>query len=192
MNQPVGHPIFLTLRDEPVVVIGGGAVAERKVASLLESGARVTVVAPACTRGLAALAKSGAIRLLSRPYASGDLGGCRLAYAATDDAEVNRAVHAEAAARGVWLNVADRPELCSFTAPAVVRRGDLTVAVSTNGASPALARRIREDLERRFGPEYARALAVLRAERARLLREELDPAQRRRTLEALAEGTGLP
>jgi precorrin-2 dehydrogenase/sirohydrochlorin ferrochelatase len=192
MKRPVGHPIFLDLRDERVIVIGGGEVAERKVSSLVESGARVTVIAPACTPALTCRAARGEIRLLSRSYAPGDLDGCRLAYAATDDPEVNRAVHAEATARGVWLNVADQPDLCSFTVPAMVRRGDLTIAVSTNGASPALARRIREELERRFGPEYGELLQRLRSERERLSREEPDPARRRGILAALAEGIGLP
>lgn len=192
MSQAVGHPVFLGLAGEPVVVIGGGEVAERKVTSLLESGARVTVVAPAVTPEVAGLAAVGAVRLHRRRYTPGDLAGCRLAYAATDDPAVNRAVRAEATERGVWLNVADQPELCDFLAPAVVRRGDLTLAVSTNGASPALARRIREALERRFGPEYADALARLRAERERLRREEPDAARRRRRLEALAAEVRLP
>jgi precorrin-2 dehydrogenase/sirohydrochlorin ferrochelatase len=163
VSQPVGHPVFLDLAGEPVVVVGAGAVAERKIAALLESGARVTVIAPKATPRLLALAEGGEVRLLARPYGPGDLAGCRLAYVATDDPEVSRAVRAEATALGVWLNVADQPELCGFIAPAVVRRGDLTLAVSTGGASPALARWIRERLEADFGPEYGRRHPPARA-----------------------------
>src|SRR5512147_1398187 len=103
----VAHPIFVDLRDAPVVVVGGGSVAERKVLSLLESGARVTVVAPRVTATLRELAGRGAIQLFQRSYVPGDLEGSRLAYAATDDPAVNREVHDEAGRLGVWLNVAD-------------------------------------------------------------------------------------
>jgi precorrin-2 dehydrogenase/sirohydrochlorin ferrochelatase len=187
-----GHPVILRLAGRRVVVVGGGPVAERKIGALLESEARVTVVSPEVTGAIADLAAGGAIALERRPYREGDLESAMLAYAATDDPAVNRAVWEEAERRRVWLNVADRPELCHFFAPAVVRRGDLTIAVSTDGASPALARRIREDLERRLGDEPARALAALRAERERLLREEPDPARRRAILEARAAEVELP
>jgi uroporphyrin-III C-methyltransferase / precorrin-2 dehydrogenase / sirohydrochlorin ferrochelatase len=186
VSGPVGHPVFLDLRGEPVVVIGGGTVAERKVEALLDSGARITVIAPAATAGLRAHAAEGRIRLLVRPYAAGDLGGSRLAYAATDDPAVQRAVHAEARAARVWLNVADQPGLCGFTAPAVVRRGDLTLAVSTAGASPMLARRIRERLEADFGPEYSAALLLLRRVRERLRAGDAPLEAARGVWEALA------
>jgi uroporphyrin-III C-methyltransferase/precorrin-2 dehydrogenase/sirohydrochlorin ferrochelatase len=187
VTAPVGHPVVLHLAGEPVVVVGAGPVAERKVDALLESQARVTVIAPEATPGLQAHAARGAIRLVARGYQAGDLAGCRLAYVATDEAAVSRAVHAEASARGIWLNVADQPALCGFTAPAVVRQGDLVVAVSTGGASPALARLVRERLERELGPEYAAALTVLGRVRDRL-REEgaLGTPQAREALQALA------
>jgi uroporphyrin-III C-methyltransferase/precorrin-2 dehydrogenase/sirohydrochlorin ferrochelatase len=186
VTTAVGHPIFVDLREAAVVVIGGGSVAERKVLSLLDSGARVTVVAPRASQTLRDLAGRGAIRLEERAYAPGDLEGMRLAYAATDDAVVNRAVYEEARQRGVWLNVADQPALCTFLVPAVVRRGELTVAVSTNGASPAMARRLREDLERTFGPEHAAALVLLRRLRERLQAEPEGIAAAREALQALA------
>jgi uroporphyrin-III C-methyltransferase/precorrin-2 dehydrogenase/sirohydrochlorin ferrochelatase len=186
VSRPVPHPICLDLAGEPVVVVGGGEVARRKVASLVESGARVTVIAPACAAALEPLVARGEIRWVPRAYAPGDLAGARLAYAATDDPEVNRAVHAEARARRVWLNVADQPELCDFTAPAVVRRGDLTIAVSTNGASPAMARWIRERLDAELGPEYAEALGLLRQVRERLRRDGLGTERARQVFQALA------
>ena len=148
------HPIFLDLAGQPVVVIGGGTVAERKIETLLESGARITVVSPEATNLIAARAEEGRITLRRRRYRTGDLAGFRLAYAATSDPEVNRAVRDEAQDSGIWLNAIDQPALCDFITPAIVRRGELTLAISTNGRCPALARRIREDLERRYGPEY--------------------------------------
>ena len=186
MTVPVGHPVFLNVADEPVVVVGAGTIAERKVDALAEAGARVTVIAPEATPGLRARAGRGDIRYLARAYAPGDLAGCRLAYVATDDPAVSRAVHEEATARGIWLNVADQPALCGFLAPAVVRRGELTVAVSTNGASPAMARLVRERLEAELGPEYAAALAILRRVRERLRAAGVAPEQARDVFLGLA------
>jgi uroporphyrin-III C-methyltransferase/precorrin-2 dehydrogenase/sirohydrochlorin ferrochelatase len=149
------HPIFLDLAGRRVVVVGGGTVAERKIEALIAAGADVTVVSPDVTDFIEGHAAGGRLRLDRRPYRRGDLAGCCLAYAATSDPEVNRAVRDEATDAGIWLNAVDRPALCDFITPAIVRRGDLSLAVSTNGRAPALARRIREDLEREFGPEYA-------------------------------------
>jgi precorrin-2 dehydrogenase len=182
-------PIFLDVGGRPCLVVGGGEVAERKVRALLEAGAAVTVVSPQLTPALAAMARADAIRHQSRAFADGDVRGFALAYAATDDASVSRRIAAEARASGIPLNVADVPELCTFLAPSVVRRGDLRIAISTGGASPAFARRLREDLERQFGPEYALLLEILRVVRVRLQAAEPDPAARARKLAALAGST---
>lgn len=147
-------PIFVALGDVPVTVVGAGAVAERKIATLLEAGALLTVIAPEATPAIQAWAAEGALSLRPRAYRGGDLRGARLAYAATSRAEVNRAVRVEARAEGIWLNAVDQPDLCDFITPAVVRRGDLTIAISTNGRAPGFAKSIREQLERQFGPEY--------------------------------------
>jgi uroporphyrin-III C-methyltransferase/precorrin-2 dehydrogenase/sirohydrochlorin ferrochelatase len=155
------YPIFLDLSDEPVVVIGGGAVAERKIEALIAAGARITVVSPEVTGLIATWADEGRLTLHSRPYRQGDLAGFRLAYAATSAPDVNQAVRDEARAEGVWLNAIDKPALCDFITPATVRRGDLTLAVSTNGRCPALAKQIREDLECTYGPEYTDTLKQL-------------------------------
>lgn len=165
------YPIFLDLKGRPCLVVGGGEVAQRKVASLTEAGARVRVVSPSLTPELRSLAENGEIEHQPRPFSSGDLQGVFLAIAATDDPKVNRQV-AEAARRaGVLVNVVDEPSQCDFIVPAVLRRGELVIAVSTGGLSPALARRVREELERSFGPEYAR-LAELVSHLRRELREQ--------------------
>ncbi len=152
--------VGLDLRDRMCVVVGGGSVAERRTGGLLASGARVTVVAPTLVPGLEARAAAGEIAVRRRPYVEGDLAGAFLAIAATDAPEVNAAVAAEARARGVLVNVADDPARGDFIVLATVRRGDLQIAISTGGRSPALARRVREDLERLLPPEYDQLLAV--------------------------------
>ena len=162
-------PVLLELADRRCVMVGGGMVAERRVDGLLAAGARVRVISPRTTRTLAALAAEGRIELESRGYREGDLAGADLAFVATDAGEVNAAVAREARERGLWVNAADDPTHCTFILPALVRRGDLTVAVSTGGSSPALARAIREELEAYLTAEYA-TLAAIAAEARRELR----------------------
>ena len=161
-------PIYLDMSRRRCLVIGGGAVAERKIAALLETGAEVTVLAPDVTDVVAGLSKQNAIRFTARCYEDGDLDGFELAFVATDDPQVNAAVYREGRSRGVWVNSADDPARSDFILPSVLRRGDLTVAVSTGGTSPALARTVREELELYFTQEYE-SLAKLAAE----VREEL-------------------
>lgn len=162
------YPAYLELRGHPCVVIGGGPIAERKVTSLLDAGARVTVVSPALTPALAALADTHEIVHHGRPYRHGDLAGAWLAYAATGDEAVHAAIAAEAAEARVFLNVVDRPRLCSFIVPAIVRRDPVAIAVSTGGASPALAKRLARELDATVGAEWGLAARVLGALRVRL------------------------
>lgn len=179
-------PIFLDVTTRPCLVVGGGGVAQRKVESLLEAGASVTVVSPSLTPELERYLRQGTIRHLARPYAEGDMTGAALVYCATGDPALGRALHAEALGLGIPINVADLPELCTFIVPAVVHRGRLGIAVSTSGTSPAMAKRIRRRLERLFGPEYGLALEVLGAARQRLRETEPDAGERARRLGALA------
>jgi precorrin-2 dehydrogenase/sirohydrochlorin ferrochelatase len=151
-------PISLDLHGKRVTVIGGGEVALRKVELLLGAGAAVTVVSPEVCPQLAAL---GGIELRQRPFRPDDLGGCRLAIAATDQPDVNLEVCREARERGVLVNVVDQPELCDFHVPASIRRGRLCVAISTGGASPALAQRLRRELEAQFPSDYAQFASLL-------------------------------
>ncbi len=165
------YPIFAIIENKPCLVVGGGAVGERKVQDLLAAGARVTVVSPTLTPELAALASRGEIRYLAADFTASQVEGMALVMAATDDPEVNAKVSAAAQARAIWVNVADEPEHCTFIVPAQVRRGDLTLAISTGGASPALARQVREELQQHFGPEYGPYLDLLQRVRTRLLSE---------------------
>lgn len=150
------YPVFLDLRARRVVVVGGGAVAEQKVRGLLAAGSHVTVVSPDVSPALTALARRDVVELRRRPYRAGDLAGAWLAIAATDDRETNAAVWAEAERLGIPLNAVDDLEHSSFIAPAIHREGDITVAVSTAGKSPALAVRLRDRIARLVGRAEAR------------------------------------
>lgn len=160
-NQtPRYYPIFLNIRGKRCVVVGGGLVALRKVKALLEHEASVKVISPELCPELSQLAKSRAIQVLQKNYNGGDLQGVFIAIAATDDGEINNKVAEEARAKGVLVNVVDDSEHSDFIVPSQLRRGDITIAVSTAGKSPALARKIRTRLEKDFGAEYA-SLALL-------------------------------
>jgi siroheme synthase-like protein len=154
------YPIFLEMKDRRCVVIGGGAVAERKVEGLLAAGANVTVISPTITDGLRDLLGQGAIRHVAREYRAGDRAGYDLVFVATDNSEVNAAVSNEARSLRIWVNSADDPEHCDFILPAVIRRGDLAVAVSTGGVSPAVTRAVREELDEYFTADYARFVQI--------------------------------
>jgi len=154
--------VNLVVDGRPCLVVGGGAIARRKVEGLLACGARVRVVAPHIGQELRMLA---GVTFDERPWQPEDLAGVWLVIAATDDPAVNRAVYDAGSRAGIWVNGADDPANCSFTLPSVVRRGDLQVAVSTGGRSPALARWLRGRFERELGPEYATLLDILATER---------------------------
>lgn len=186
-------PVFLDVGGRPCVVIGGGKVAERKVLGLISAGAEVTVISPIVTVRLGELARAGRIRHIARTYArDGDVRGSALVYAATRDANLNQRVAREARELGIPVNVADAPTLCTFISPAVVNLGALKIAVSTSGASPAMAGRIRRRLERMFGPEYGLALEIIRAARQRLKASEPNAEVRARKLSALAASRLVP
>ena len=175
-------PIFIDVSDRTCIVLGGGEIAERKTRSLIEAGAIVVVISPDVTAALAATIHAGGVRHLARRYRPGDLAGAWLAFDATGDHAATLAIVAEARERGVPINVADEPERCTFIAPSVLRRGGLQLAVSTGGASPALARRIREELEGQFGREYELIVELLARARRWLQLHEPDHAERARRL----------
>jgi precorrin-2 dehydrogenase/sirohydrochlorin ferrochelatase len=173
------YPMMVDLTGKRCLVVGGGTVAERKVTLLLECGADVEVVSPATTARLGALAASGAMRVRRRPVRPSDLSDAFLVVVATDDPQVNREVAERVRTTGGLVNVADDPEACSFLVPSVLRRGDLTIAISTGGGSPALAKKLRQRLEQTIGPEYEAYLAALRLLRERARRAIADPQLRR-------------
>jgi precorrin-2 dehydrogenase/sirohydrochlorin ferrochelatase len=148
------YPISLRLKGRRCVVIGGGAVAERKVASLLEAGGTVRVVAPEVTEGIAQVAEAGRLEWRATEATEADIEDAFVVIVATDDRELNVRMAAVAEAAGKLVNAVDQPEDCNFFVPAAVRRGPILLTVSTGGGSPALAKRIRRELEAHFGPEY--------------------------------------
>jgi siroheme synthase-like protein len=173
------YPVFLVgLAETRCVVVGGGKVAARKVAALHEAGAQVLIISPRLCAPLEELVAKGGVEVLARDYRHGDLEGAFLAVAATDDSSVNEAVWEEAKAHGLLVNVVDDPEHCNFVAPSVVRRGPLTLAISTSGHCPALSGHIREQLEQEFGPAYADFVQLLGDLRATAL-DQLSLARRR-------------
>lgn len=155
------YPVFLSIRGKRCVVIGGGVVALRKVRAFLDCGAKVTVVSPTIHPGLAQLAEAGRISPIRREFKPGDLAGAVIAIAATDERAINQKVSDEARDRGVLVNVVDSSEQSDFIIPSFFRRGDLTIAVSTAGMSPALARKIRTKLEGLLGEEFALVLSII-------------------------------
>lgn len=167
------YPIFLELAGRRILVIGGGRVAEGKVTGLLAAGADITVVAPELTQGLRELIDAARIHYEARAYADGDLAGYELCFVATDDGAVNTAVAAEGKQRGVWVNAADDPANCDFILPSVIRQGEVVVAASTGGASPALARRLREELTNFLSDDFAPLADLLSEVRTDLKRRHI-------------------
>src|SRR5216684_7569246 len=146
-------PIFVKLQGRLVVMVGGGTVAEGKLQGLLVAGARVRVIAPEITRGIAEMVDQGTIEWRAQEFERNDLDGAHLVIAATSAFGVNETVYREADARGILCNAVDDIDHCHFYYGSVVQRGDLQIAISTNGKSPALAQRLRKELEQQFGPE---------------------------------------
>ncbi len=182
------YPVNLDVRGRRCLVVGGGRVGARKVDTLIQCGAVVTVVSPEVSPALAKLAAEKSIRLQLRPYQSSDAEGMFLVIGATDDETLNRQVSADAERRNLLCNIADRPEICNFILPAIVRRGDFVLAISTAGKSPAYAKHIRRQLETQFGPEYGILLDLMGAIRAKLLADDHEPEAHKPLFERLIAG----
>ncbi len=182
------NPFIICLRlvDRPCLVVGGGEVAERKVRTLFTAGGRITVVAPVITQPLRDFIERNRISTIERMVQPEDLVDKFLVVAATDDRNANQMIAHLAHAAGILVNVADSPEESDFFVPAMLRRGDLTIAISTNGKIPALSRKIREQLEMQFGQEYARYIALLEPARIAIYKSSaLSPAERKKCLHEL-------
>lgn len=179
------YPIFLKLKGCHVVIIGGGGVALRKVKLLLSTGAKLTVVAQHVDAELEKLCSHSDVKLLKSRYSKEHLDGAILAIAATDDNKLNKQVYEHCRESRILCNVVDVPELCDFFVPAVIKRGNLQIAVSTDGNCPAYARRIREKLEENITEQHGRFLAQLKCMRKRIIGEVPEPAERERLLAEL-------
>jgi len=178
--------MFLKLEGRQCLVVGAGNVGEPKIGGLLDTGARIRVVALDASPAVREWARSGKIELELRPFSSDDLDGAFLVVVATSSRNLNERVYHEAQSRGVLCNVVDVPDLCDFFYPAVVRRGDLQIAVSTAGQSPSLAQQIRRQLEKQFGPGYAEWIAELGETRKLILASNLDKERKLDLLHSLA------
>jgi precorrin-2 dehydrogenase/sirohydrochlorin ferrochelatase len=181
------YPAYLDLRERPCVVIGGGAIAERKTLSLIEAGAVVTVISPSLTPKLLDLSASGKISHLKKNFEEQDLIGAFLAIAATDSPDVNSAAAQACKKKQVLVNVVTPPEESSFIVPSVIERGELLIAVSTSGASPALSKKIRQELDKRYGPEYELLLSKLTSIRKRVREEVVDETERRKIYQSIVD-----
>ena len=163
------YPVSLDLKGRFCIVVGGGKVAERKVRGLLACEAEVQVISPQLTPGLTELFRGGRLTWQDRDYRSGDLEGGFLVIAATDNEQVQQQTYDEAEKRNILINVADVPARCNFILPATVRQGDVTISISTGGKSPALAKQLRQQLEKKFGPEYKTVADILGGLRGEIL-----------------------
>lgn len=184
-------PMFLKLDGRQCLVVGAGKVGEPKIGGLLETGAHVRVVSLEASPTVRDWARAGRIDLELRAFTTEDLAGAFLAIVATNSRTLNERVYREAQSRGVLCNVVDVPDLCDFFYPAVVRRGDLQIAVSTAGQSPSLAQKIRLQLEKQFGPGYAQWLAELGETRKLILASDLDKERKLELLHSLASREAL-
>ncbi|MBI5741146.1 MAG: bifunctional precorrin-2 dehydrogenase/sirohydrochlorin ferrochelatase [Nitrospirae bacterium] len=182
------YPAFLNLKDRAAVVVGGGRVAERKARTLIRAGAVVKVISPVITAGLKKLADAGKISLIERNYRRGDLGEAFLVVAATSSVRTNT----EAARHARHLvNVVDTPSEGNFIAPSIISRGALTVAISTEGASPAISKAIRKEIEKLYGPEFAKYLKFVKEARGKAAKKIADPEKREIFLKSLASKEAL-
>jgi precorrin-2 dehydrogenase/sirohydrochlorin ferrochelatase len=184
-------PMFVKLEGKRCLVVGAGKVGEPKIGGLIETGARVHVVALEASETAHQWARAGKIALEIRAFGPADLDGTFLAIVATASRDLNGSIYREAQQRGILCNVVDVPEHCDFYYPAVVRRGDLQIAISTNGRSPSLARKLRQQLERQFGPGYARWVAELGETRKLVLASDLDAQRKSDLLHSLASREAL-
>jgi precorrin-2 dehydrogenase / sirohydrochlorin ferrochelatase len=184
-------PMFMKLEGKRCLVVGAGNVGEPKIGSLIDAGARVRVIALQASETVQNWAKAGKITLELRAFVDEDLDGAFLAVVATASRALNGSIYRETQRRGVLCNVVDVPEYCDFYYPAVVRRGDLQIAISTNGQSPSLSQKLRQQLERQFGPGYAEWVKELGETRRLVLASDLDPERKRELLHSLASREAL-
>ena len=179
------YPVNLDMTNKRCVVVGGGDIAERKVARLLECGAQVTVVSKSLTPVLKARKKTGQMDHIDRDYEEQALDGAFIVIGATDRNDVNERISKDAMARGLLVNIVDDPDRCNFILPSLVQQGDLSIAISTGGKSPALAKKLRKELEKQYGPEYQTLLVIMGILRKRILAGDQRAADNKAVFEDL-------
>lgn len=179
------YPVYLNLKDKKAVVVGGGGVAERKALTLVKAGASVKIISPSITRRLKKLVENGKIIHIKRNYKRGDLKGAFVVIAGTSSVEINTGIARDA---GHLINVIDTPSEGNFIAPSIVKRGPLTLAISTEGASPAVSKAIRKEIEKFYGREFALYLKLMKSVRRKAMKKIADPKKREKLLKTLAAG----
>ncbi|MBI5789156.1 MAG: bifunctional precorrin-2 dehydrogenase/sirohydrochlorin ferrochelatase [Candidatus Schekmanbacteria bacterium] len=185
--MPAYYPVYLNLNGKKCLVVGGGVVAERKVLTLLDCGANVKLISPALTPRLGELAGQRRFEYVSRTYQPGDSAGSFLVVGATDNRKLHEQITAEAESHNILVNIVDVPDLCNFIVPSIVSRGDLQISISTGGKSPAMAKKIRRELERQFGDEYAQFLELMGQWRQEVLEKIPDGEKRREVFQNLVD-----
>lgn len=185
------YPICVNLKGKLCLVVGAGEVAERKVEALLEAGGRVRAVSPEATAAVREWARAGKIELIARKFQPEDLAGAFLVFAATDDRGLHDEIFRLCEEKNILLNVVDVPARCNFIMPSVLRRGELSVAVSTNGASPALSKKVRRELEKLFGDEYSLFLEWMQGARQAILKEIPEQKKRQAIFQRLVDSPVL-
>lgn len=189
-HSPALFPAFLKLAGRKCLVVGAGQIGQSKIEGLLPTGAAITVVAPHATDAVQAWFKAGRLQWYERPFEPADLESVFLVVVATLSRDLNQSIYQEAQRRGVLCNAVDNPPHCDFYYPAVVRRGALQIAISTDGKSPALAQRLRKKFEAEYDPAYADWIEELGDARQKLFAQTMDPEDRRRLLHDMASAAG--
>lgn len=180
------YPLFIFLQDKPCVVVGGGRVAERKIAALLSAGAKLAVISPQCTEQIRKWVEEGKVKWEARNFQGEDIAGATIVIAATDNPTINMEVY-QSIGPGQWINMVDRPDLCTFIVPSIVRRGDLTIAISTGGNYPGLSKKLRQEMEAWIGDEYEEYTAFLGEVRRKIHSFSLDRKEKQELLSALLD-----
>jgi precorrin-2 dehydrogenase/sirohydrochlorin ferrochelatase len=181
------YPIFTDLKGKRVIVVGGGTIAQRKIETLLEYGAVVGVIAKQLTPSLSRYVQEEKVKLLGREFKDSHLNDAYMVMAATDDHTLNRQISLSAKKKGLLINAVDQPSECNFIVPSILRRGDLLIAISTSGKSPALAKRIREDLEKQYGNEYEILLILMGRLRKEILSRGLSQDENSRMFHGIVD-----
>lgn len=176
------YPIFLDLRNRLCLVIGGGKVAERKVMTLIKFNAKVKVIAPSITKRLISLEEKGKIEILKRDYKKGDLNGAFIVFAATDKKEINREIKKDAAELGILTNVVDDPDFCDFIVPSIVKKGHITIGISTSGMLPLFAKTLKEKIEELLTKDHVKYVKLIGNLRKIIIKEIKDPKKRKRVM----------